>query len=160
MEKKIKKYWKQPDDDSVLLEEIIVIFQSNKNYNIFIGTDSHEKSTNCIFASVIALYEKGRGGRYFYQRHNVKNYKQKGLDTLRVRLMKEIEQSVMIAHEIRNLISFNTKITIHCDLNANPKFPSQQIQKEAEAYIRGMGFIPEVKPDSWASSSLADSHTR
>ena len=78
---------------------------------------------------------------------------------MKVRLMKEVELAIAVAQEIES--SFPDRIiNVHLDLNSKPEFPSYKVLSNAVSWVKSCGYNALVKPDAWASSSLADSFAK
>jgi hypothetical protein len=74
--------------------------------------------------------------------------------SLRDRLIHEAWMSLEVAQKISKMISQN--ITIHLDVNQNPKFKSGLYKNEICGFVKGFGYDYKLKPDSWCASSVAD----
>ena len=68
---------------------------------------------------------------------------------------KAIEVARMIREELPDI-----KIEVHCDINSDEKFPSSRLNQSARGYVDGCGFVYKSKPNAWAASGCADTHTR
>ncbi len=145
--------WRRPDGESVSVNEIEEIL-NDKTLEIYVGSDSHILGGNCVFATVIAAWNPGRGGRFLYSRES-----SKGSDFfhLHKRLTEETIRSIAVASELRD--EYGRDVEIHLDLNTS-KYKSSKYAKELSAMVTASGFRCQMKPDSWASSSLADKSAR
>jgi len=56
--------------------------------------------------------------------------------------------------EIEHLIDNN--LEVHLDVGNTIKSKTSAYEKELQALVRGQGYICAIKPNSWASSSVAD----
>ena len=129
----------------------------HKLEEIHIGTDSHLVSGRFYFATALCIKPPYGGHRYFICR---REYPGKTFPTLRLRLHKECHLSVQLACELRTLLGENAEIIVHSDLNASPAHKSNACTKELTNYIKAMGFPALIKPEAWASCSVADKHAR
>ena len=123
---------------------------------IHIGCDSHFVQNKCVFAIVIALYEPGNGGTYFFARHRAGREK---LSNMKIRLLKETEFAISLA----SLVSDKTGKKdpyVHLDINPDKRFKSSQVFTSATSWVKSQGYECVVKPESWASSWLADSYAK
>jgi predicted RNase H-related nuclease YkuK (DUF458 family) len=117
-----------------------------------IGTDSQVKGLNIDLVSVIVFRIIGNGGFMFVNKQRIHQHM-----ALKERMLTEVGASIMIADELREVASSNNiEIEIHADINADPKFPSNQAWNDAQGYSKGMGFTFISKPDAYASSICAD----
>ena len=123
---------------------------------IHIGTDSHASNDQWIFASVICLYQKGRGGKYFFFRYREQK---KQIPNLKMRLHKEVEGSIMLASTIRDILD-RPDIIVHADTSTNPVHKSFISTGSLKNFILGMGFECRFKPDAWAAAGVADKHAK
>jgi predicted RNase H-related nuclease YkuK (DUF458 family) len=71
--------------------------------------------------------------------------------------MQETTLSVLAAEEIKTLTE--KKVTIHADV-ALSDTASSRYKKHVESFVKSMGFPVLTKPESWASSSIADRKAR
>jgi len=73
------------------------------------------------------------------------------------RMLFEVTNSVEVAYEISPLLdTYDIPLEVHADINPNIKCESSKALSEAVGYILGMGYEFRVKPNAWASSSVAD----
>tara|TARA_A100001011_G_scaffold351460_1_gene391570 strand:- start:4893 stop:5369 length:477 start_codon:yes stop_codon:yes gene_type:complete len=154
--KRKKIQWLNAGSDQTNFQEIISKIDRLKDNDIYVGCDSHKKGGVYIFAVVIALHLKGKGGTFFFYRNKSTD---KQLDNLRMRLMKETELAVKAANDIREHIQ-DRVINVHLDINPKTKYPSSVVLPSAIAWVKSCGFDPSVKPNAWASSWLADIFAR
>ena len=147
--------WCDADSNRVGFENVMKTVNSLKGrYEIHVGCDSHFVSDKCIFAIVVALYERGRGGLYFFARIK----KDKGLfGNLKIRLLKETELSIALAGLVG---SGKDDVAVHLDINPNPAFKSNVVFSPATAWVKSLGYECIVKPDAWAASGLADAYAK
>jgi predicted RNase H-related nuclease YkuK (DUF458 family) len=127
---------------------------SDKDIQLFVGSDSHLLNGKWVFATVIAAYRPGKGGRFFYLRDyaNVNEFKH-----LQQRLTEEALRSLNVANEIKEM--FGRDPEVHLDLSKSTH-KSSRYTKELTAMVNAYGFKCQVKPDSWVSSTLADKSAR
>jgi predicted RNase H-related nuclease YkuK (DUF458 family) len=146
--------WLEPNGNQRDFDEIIA--QIDDECEVFVGSDSQLSSGSWLFASVICLYWPGRGGRFFFKRDRRSKSTYACLED---RLLSEVYSSVTIADQIRQTKPL-IQINIHADIASSPKHRSNKVAKIAQNYITGMGFLPAIKPDSWAAGTIADKLTR
>ncbi len=149
--------WIDGEKRQVTLDYIAKKIKQHDLASVSVGCDSHKIGGMYIFAIVVAIYTKGYGGFFFFQR---KKSKDKHLDILPVRLMEETKASIEAASQIRDLISVDRNIDVHLDINSNSKFASYPMLKPATSWVKSMGFTPVAKPYSWAASALADAFAK
>mgnify|MGYP003153857482 CR=1 FL=1 len=123
---------------------------------IHIGTDSHALNDHWTFASVVCIYRQGKGGKYYFFRSK---RKKSSLPSLRERLYREVEASIMLASVIRKNLN-RDDITVHADTSINPQNKSFASTNMLKNFITGMGFKCKTKPEAWAAAGVADKHSK
>ncbi len=132
---------------------------------VAIGTDSQKNSNGYRFATVIVIIREenlgdgvvmGRGGMIVAKTYYSDKYKQTR-GGVKERMLFEVANSVEVAYEISPLLdTYNIPLEVHADINPDVKWESSKALSEAVGYILGMGYEFRVKPNAWASSSVAD----
>ena len=153
--------WTTGSNHKIDFYEILKIL---KNYvlrgsKIFIGTDSFISSGKVCFASAICLYSEELPGRYFFTKEKHPNSK---FPVLVSRITEETRRSIEIACLLVDEYGFNSsKMEIHLDVspfsanNGTSKFSDM-----LKGYVQGYGLDYKLKPDAWASQSIADKHSK
>jgi predicted RNase H-related nuclease YkuK (DUF458 family) len=72
-------------------------------------------------------------------------------------MMQEVCFSIEAAEELKSVVNRDPKI--HLDVNTEVTATSKFSGRLAN-YVKSMGYEPMVKPESWASSSIADKKAR
>lgn len=121
---------------------------------IHVGSDSHYIGGEWIFATVVCAYREGRGGSFFYRR---KKLPKTSFRSLYDRLMQEVSFSIQAAEELRE--SVDREPAIHLDVNWQTT-ATARLMPMLTSYVKSMGYEAKVKPDAWASSSIADKKAR
>lgn len=126
---------------------------------IFIGSDSFISQNKVCFASAVCLYGPNTPSRYFFFKENVPS---KQYTALVSRITEETRRSVEIGCLLMDEYSFSPQtIELHLDVspfsagNATSKFSDM-----LKGYVQGYGFDYRLKPDAWASQSIADKHSK
>lgn len=129
-------------------------------YDIIVGCDSSSEEEP-HFPLAIVILRVGEGGRFFlkkvaYKGRKFYNYKQRILEEvflscqtalyLRERFEKEIKKN---SGEVNYQFRY-----IHADVGENGK--TKDMIKEVTGLIRGNGFEPKIKPESFVASTVAD----
>jgi len=142
----------------ISFDNIVKEIDAHKAYTIHVGTDSHHSrifSRKFIFSTTICLYLEGKGGFYFFYKKTPKiKY-----SSLADRLTAEVNRSVSVANKIQSLIS-NRQISVHVDVNKDVKFKSGKFCPMFKSWVESLGFVYIPKPDSWASTGVADRHAK
>ena len=141
------------DFDSVLQ----AVSENKKEYELHVGADSHLVGEKYMLAVAICLYKPASGGNYFFSR---KSMSPKKYSSLGLRLHSEAYAAVEVAALIHKRIDENLKITVHVDISPNPAHKSSKHLKGICSFIQALGYEFRIKPDAWASSSVADSHAK
>ena len=123
-----------------------------KSYEIIVGCDSSAVAEP-TFPAVIVVLRKGEGGRFFLKRihYNRKFY------NLHDRILEEVLLSCQLALWLRENLQLPANCRfqyIHADIGQNGA--TKDMIKEITGLIRGNGFIPQIKPEAFAASSVAD----
>ena len=123
---------------------------------IFVGADSVKEQKDCTFVVTVCIYNPGAGGRYYFKR-----FKQptRIFPSLRARIFQEaaeaIEVTLMLLQEIPD-----APVEIHLDVNRDKRHATGTFSEQVVGYAKSIGVDCKIKPDSWASSGIADKHTR
>lgn len=124
---------------------------------IYIGADSMYRNTNCVFACTIALHDAHQNiAKYYFRKVKVTSSKYKDLA---VKINKEVDLAVSAALDIREKIP-NSNIEIHVDIGKKKKNTTRFLVNQIRGWVTGLGFVCCIKPYSWASSDIADWHTK
>tara|TARA_R110000824_G_scaffold8450_3_gene38486 strand:+ start:14092 stop:14592 length:501 start_codon:yes stop_codon:yes gene_type:complete len=122
----------------------------------FVGTDSQVYGNKTTFTTCLIAYEMGRGGTIVLHSDKTESFKD-----LRPRLLQEAMRSVQAAWYLDERIPAKSNIAIHLDVNEsdpelNLRFKSGKYKEELVGLVIAQGFDCSYKPDSWASSTVAD----
>ena len=140
------------------IEDICTKYIQN-GAKIFVGTDSFLTNKGVYFASVICLHGNGNKGKYFFYRESlpVMHYK-----VLINRITEEVRRSIELAETLCNSIPIEQEnVEIHID--ASPVEAKQKTSKFIDmlkGYVQGAGFVCKIKPNAWASQTVADRHSK
>lgn len=124
---------------------------------VYVGTDSMLRGSNCNFATVVAFHNNDiRVANYHYKRFNIKNSEYMNLKS---KITEEVSLAIQAAQFVNNLCP-NISIEVHVDIGKNNINKTKKLLPMVTGWVSGMGYILRVKPESWASSSIADNHTK
>jgi len=135
-----------------------VVHHHGKSGKIFIGTDSHRSGDNFIFATVICLHgaPMQSGGKYYFTRHKIKSKK---FGSLYHRIFYETQRSIAVGGVFRDLCLDG--IEVHLDVSPSTSHAATSSFSESiRGYVESAGFENKIKPNSWASFSIADKHAK
>jgi uncharacterized protein len=156
-----------------VIQELIdyIIERPEKFYDIIVGCDSSSSETP-DFPLVVVILRTGEGGRFFVKKISYKNrvfyqWKQRILEEvllscefalwLRENFEKEFAAA---AQKLNGKINHNLNYQlryIHADIGE--KGQTSDMIKEIVGLIKGNGFEPRIKPESFAASSVADRYS-
>jgi predicted RNase H-related nuclease YkuK (DUF458 family) len=113
----------------------------------------------CVFATAICLHgAKGqRGGKYFFRKVFDKR---ENFPSLVLRILKEVQDSVELCLSLSEDLPA-AKIELHMDISpAHKNNGTSKIADMLTGYAAASGFKFKIKPDAWASQSVADKHSK
>lgn len=116
---------------------------------VYVGCDSKARGKKVTYSTVICFWDVGKGVQEIHHTETVPAPK----DSYS-RLWEEVTRAVNTAYTLKDL----GKITVHIDINSNPKYKSHQLCDASIGLITSMGFEGEGKPFSWAASCGAHKH--
>jgi uncharacterized protein len=128
-----------------------------KGLEVYIGTDSQIIKDKISIVTCVCFYKRGISENQIY-------YMKKIIDkdkcpTLRSRIYLEAYESLEAALEVDPMI--RSTLTVHLDIGGDfKKNKTAKFRAELENIFKSQGFGCEIKPDSWASSSIADGFTK
>ena len=145
-----------PVNSTFLIERISGKLKSGSK--LFIGTDSFIEKNRVTFASALCVYGPGKASFYFFTKHraNKKNYL-----NLATRITEEVSRTITLADYFRKSGIPSELIEIHVD--ASPfenKMATSRLSEGLKGYVVGAGYTCKLKPDAWASQSVADRHSK
>ncbi len=144
--------WMTLSGKEITLKEFLAQY-NDKDWNLFIGTDSQTKGRRTKFSTVLLAWKEGYGA-FGVEHRSV----QLNIRNLRDQLIQETWLSIECAQTVKTLV--DKDVIIHLDVSQSPKFKSGRYKNELTGFVRGFGFNYELKPNSWAASSVADKRVR
>ena len=123
--------------------------REHEGVEIIIGTDSQNKGYHTTYSTVVVLYNPGHGGHCIFRRWKTEKERVR-----QVRLLKEVEESINLATELRDA---GLKIKyIDLDINPCPKFKSYEVFQTAKGWVESVGFDVRFKTIAPLVTSVAD----
>jgi len=131
-----------------------------QGYNLYIGTDSQIVKRKISIVTAMCFHKSGDdagddaggvSGKIFYVKERIGR---KQYPNLRTRMLLEAYRSIELAMELESL--FSKKLEVHLDVGNTIKSKTSAYEKELQALVLSQGYGCEIKPYSWASSSVAD----
>jgi len=173
MSKFLEGYFFNPSKGNLILKDVIQeIFRyihekPEKFYDVIVGCDSSSEE-NPQFPVAVVVLRKGEGGRFFLKRINYKNNPEKKFYNRHQRILEEVLLSCELALCLREFLDKEIKGSekeklnyqfryIHADVGENGA--TKDMIKEVVGLIRGNGFEPKIKPESYVASIVADRYT-
>ena len=155
-----KDRWFSGEGLPVTFEEMMLEIDEyvSSGGKVFVGTDSQLKSDCCVFVNAICLHKNTgkKYAKYYFSRARLENSDYK---VLRVRIMKEVQDSIQIALDLMERHP-NMDLEVHVDIGRTQKSATRKFADAISGWLKGVGIPCKMKPDSWASSSVADWHTK
>lgn len=135
-----------------------VLADATQPYRIAVGADSAARSPTAI-TTVVIVHRVGSGAMYAYSRGPLQRYA-----SLRDRIYAETMSAITLGQEIRSGLrdrfgatdALHETIEIHADVGYNG--PMHAEVESIMGMAKGFNFIPVVKPEAIAASSVADRH--
>ncbi len=131
------------------IHEVSLWFEAHPRGEIYVGCDSKVRGAVVKYSTVICMWNVGRGVREIY-----KNETETAPPDSYTRLWNEVTRAVEIADSLKDV----GRITVHVDINSNPKYRSHHLYDASIGLITSMGFKGAGKPFSWAASCGAHRH--
>jgi len=156
---KKKKYWQDGSGNTYNDEKIkeLIVEYSRKGGTVYVGADSMMTAETCSFASVIAFHDRDqRVAKYFFKK--IKEREQKYKD-IQFKIFEEVNLALQTAQFVLTTCPA-VKLEIHVDISTKQTNKTSRFYSMVKGWVAGMGFPLKVKPESWASSSIADLHTK
>ena len=138
-----------------------------KFYDIIVGCDS-SSGEEPHFPVAVVILRVGEGGRFFLKKIGYKNRK---FFNWKTRILEEVLLSCQLALYLRENFEKRIKAAkgkisdkihyqfryIHADIGENGA--TKDMIKEVTGLIRGNGFEPKIKPESFVASTVADRYS-
>lgn len=149
-------------------EEITAFIKSdvNSSYKISVGTDS-QVGSRTVFVTCILVHRIGKGAIGFLHRadipRQIKNLREKiYLETcasLQLAYMFDDEKMKEI-HRCANSSDRSKGVTFEFHIDVGTRGETKALINEMVGMVKGLNFIPKIKPDSYCASSFADRYTK
>ncbi len=164
-----KDFFYNPSLGRLSLDEVIkeilayVKEKPEKFYDIIVGCDSSSSDTP-EFPLAIVILRVSEGGRFFLKKINFEGRKFIGW---KMRILQEVLLSCDLALTLKDSLQ---KEFANLDFSANWQFryihadvgeagDTREMIREVTGIIKGNGFEPKLKPESFAASNVADRYT-
>lgn len=139
---------------SQVVEEILAYQKEKpeKFYEIIVGCDS-SSGEEPYFPVAVVILRKGEGGRFFLKRIA---YQHRKFYTWKTRILEEVMLSCELALLLREKFGSQVRY-VHADIGESGA--TKDMIKEVTGLIRGSGFEPKIKPESFVASNVADRYS-
>jgi predicted RNase H-related nuclease YkuK (DUF458 family) len=143
-----------------MIEIMREFYNKNRDYggfHVIVGTDSQNFSYTKM-VSVIVMKCEGHGGIYFYRVEKINK-----LSDVRAKLNYETQISLQYADELLNIMAeldeelFSAiAFSIHVDAGRSENGKTKELIPSLVGWIHSCGYECQVKPDSFAASTIAN----
>jgi uncharacterized protein len=139
---------------------------SDSSYRISVGTDS-QVGSKTVFVSCIHVHRIGRGAIGFLHKYEmsrpVKNLREK----IYLETCASLQLAYMFDEERMNRIrqavlhgNRNREVSFEFHIDVGRKGETKTLISEMVGMVKGLDFVPKIKPDSYCASSFADKYTK
>jgi len=139
---------------------------TDSSYKISIGTDS-QVASKTVFVTCILVHRIGKGAIGFLHKDEM----QRPVRNLREKIYLETCASLQLAYlfddektnTICKAVNSNGKsrgITFEFHIDIGTKGETRALINEMVGMVKGLSFIPRIKPDSYCASCFADRYTK
>ena len=155
------KNWHTASGYQIEFRDILLEIEDYVKYGgkIFVGTDSQIKGDAVIFASTICLHGNVSNKKYATYFFNKTRFDRSESQELQKRIMQEVQLSIDLTMLLIKKYP-DAEVEIHVDVGTTNKSKTRKYVDMINGWLMGMGIGCKMKPDSWASSSVADHHTK
>ena len=159
-----QRTWNTPSRGNFTLEEMIKsireYIEKDKNscYQIIVGSDSQTfpKTGRTKYVTAIVVRKIGKGAQYY-----VKTEYQPYARSLRKKIWYEVmsiyDTINVLREDLRDII-IKDQIIPHIDVGENGE--TKSLIKEVTGLFLSEGYDVQIKPNSYASSTVADKHSK
>ena len=155
------KDWITGSGNHVVFSDVISLVQEyvNCGSKIFIGSDSFVSGKETCFATTLCLHGGTYGGRYFFYKESLPKNMHKLLVT---RITEETRRSIELAEILMTSHNFRCEdMELHLDVSPfNANNGTSRLSDMMKGYVQGYGLSCRLKPNAWASQSVADKHSK
>lgn len=170
MDKILNGYFFNPTKGNLKIDRVIgevinyISEKPEKFYDIIVGCDSSSEEEPHFPVALVVL-RVGEGGRFFLKRIA---YKGRRFFNWKQRVLEEVFLSCQLALCLKEIIEKGIKNSkrenphyqfryIHADVGENGQ--TKDMIKEVTGLIKGNGFEPKIKPESFVASTVADRYS-
>ena len=157
----VEKSWVTGSDNGIDFYELLNLSREYilKGSKLFIGSDSFISKQKRCFSTALCLHGGEMGGRYFFFKDFVPKNQYSNLVS---RITEETRRSVEIAAMLMDEYHFDpSNIELHLDVSPfGANNGTSKYSDMLKGYVQGFGVDYRLKPDAWASQTIADKHSK
>ena len=139
---------------------------TNSSYKISIGTDSQVGKTT-VFVTCVHVHRIGKGAIGFLHKSEIP----RAIKNLREKIYLETCASLQLAYmfdedKIREIVKIVGKngrssgVSFEFHIDIGKKGETKTLINEMVGMVKGLNFVPKIKPDSYCASCFADRYTK
>jgi len=155
----VKSNWYTGSGNLVVFGDIVSEIKDHTQHlgKVYIGCDSQMNGNRCTFVTAICLHGGvKKTSKYFFKREQSPYYQNR---TLRNRIDDEVSKAIDIFMYLSSNIS-EIDVEIHIDIGNTERSKTRNFVDSITGWVRGLGVSYKIKPNAWASASVADKHTK
>lgn len=161
MEHIVKQNWVTGSNQQIDFYDLLRLIREyvQKGAKIFIGSDSFISKNKVCFASAVCLHGGEENGRYFFYKEFLPKQQ---FTQLVARITEETRRSVEIACLFMDEYGVDPQnIELHLDVSPfGANNGTSKYSDMLKGYVQGFGVDYRLKPDAWASQTIADKHSK
>lgn len=138
----------------------------DSSYRISVGTDS-QVGSKTVFVSCIHIHRIGKGAIGFLHKYELL----RPITNLREKIYLETCASLQLAYlfdeerikRIKQVLGSNRQgkgVTFEFHIDVGTQGQTRSLINEMVGMVKGLDFVPKIKPDSYCASSFADKYTK
>jgi len=172
MEQIFNGHFFNPSRGNLTVDEVVeelfsyMLEKPERFYDIIVGCDS-SSGEEPHFPVAVVILRKGEGGRFFLKKVKYPASIKKKFYNWHQRILEEVLLSCQLALFLKEKVAKKAENWssvphyqlryIHADVGENGQ--TKDMIKEVVGLIRGNGFEPKIKPESYVASVVADRYT-
>mgnify|MGYP005711891555 FL=1 len=157
----VEKNWVTGSDAEIDFYDLLNLSREYilKGSKLFIGSDSFISKEKICFATALCLHGGEMGGRYFFFKDFVPKTQFVNLVS---RITEETRRSVEIASMLMEEYGVEpSNIELHLDVSPfSANNGTSKYSDMLKGYVQGFGIDYRLKPNAWASQTIADKHSK
>ena len=151
--------WNSGAGDQIPFDDILddILDHTSEGGKVYIGSDSQLSGNGCTFVTAICLHGGNKKtSRYYFKKEARFKYDRKNL---RQRINDEVSNALNVFLYLNEKIP-EIDVEIHIDIGKTDRSRTRGFVDTVTGWVRGVGATCKIKPEAWASASVADRHTK